>query len=61
MGRRPSTSRCNTENETGATIISEPPPESAYTNEYVEQALAELEDDGVDTMGADYEPIEVAR
>jgi NitT/TauT family transport system substrate-binding protein len=49
----------NTENETGATIITEEPPASAYTNEYVEQALAELEDEDVDTIGADYEPIEV--
>jgi NitT/TauT family transport system substrate-binding protein len=49
----------NTQNETGATIISKEPPATAYTNEYVEQALAELEDEGVDTMGADFEPIEV--
>jgi len=49
----------NTKNETGATIISEEPPSSAYTNEYVGQALVELEDEGVDTMGADYEPIDV--
>jgi NitT/TauT family transport system substrate-binding protein len=49
----------NTENETGATIISKEPPSSAYTNEYVEQALAELEEEDVDTIGADYEPIEV--
>ncbi len=49
----------NTKNETGATIISEEPPSTAYTNEYVEQALAELEEEGVDTIGADYEPIEV--
>jgi NitT/TauT family transport system substrate-binding protein len=49
----------NTENETGATIISEEPPETAYTNEYVEQALTELEEEGVDTMGTDYQPIEV--
>ena len=49
----------NTKNETGATIISEEPPATAYTNEYVEQALAELEDEGVDTIGADFEPIEV--
>ncbi|NRG39594.1 ABC transporter substrate-binding protein [Rathayibacter sp. VKM Ac-2804] len=48
-----------TENETGATIISEDPPETAYSNEYVEKALAELADEGVDTSGADYEPIEV--
>jgi NitT/TauT family transport system substrate-binding protein len=49
----------NTQNETGATIISKEPPATAYTNEYVEQALAELEEEGVDTMGADFEPIEV--
>ena len=49
----------NTKNETGATIITKEPPSTAYTNEYVEQALAELEDEGVDTIGADFEPIEV--
>ncbi len=49
----------HTKNETGATIITEAPPESAYTNEYVEQALAELEDEDVDTIGADYAPIDV--
>jgi NitT/TauT family transport system substrate-binding protein len=49
----------NTENETGATIISKEPPATAYTNDYVEQALAELEEEGVDTMGADFQPIEV--
>lgn len=48
-----------THNETGATIITEEPPESAYTNEYVEQALAELEEEGVDTVGEGFEPIEV--
>lgn len=48
-----------TENETGATIISEPPPETAYSNEYVEQALEELRADDVDVEGADWEPIEV--
>lgn len=48
-----------TQNETGATIISDDPPETAYSNEYVEKALAELEEEGVDTSGADFEPIEV--
>ncbi|WP_342022702.1 ABC transporter substrate-binding protein [Arthrobacter citreus] len=48
-----------TENETGTTILTTEPPETAYTNEYVEKALAELEEEGVDTKGADYEPIEV--
>ncbi len=48
-----------TENETGATIISTPPPETAYDNTYVEEALTELRDEGVDVDGADYTPIEV--
>lgn len=48
-----------TENETGATVISSEPPESAYSNEYVEQALDELREEGVDVDGTDYEPIEV--
>ncbi|MET0767334.1 MAG: ABC transporter substrate-binding protein, partial [Aeromicrobium sp.] len=37
-----------TKNETGATIISQEPPETAYTNEYVEAALAELRTEDVD-------------
>ncbi len=49
----------HTKNETGASIITEAPPETAYTNEYVEQALTELEEEGVDTMGADFAPIDV--
>ena len=48
-----------TKNETGTTILTTEPPETAYTNEYVEKALAELEEEGVDTKGADYEPIDV--
>lgn len=48
-----------TENETGATIISSAPPESAYDNTYVEEALAALREEGVDVDGADYTPIEV--
>ncbi|MGN0065773.1 MAG: ABC transporter substrate-binding protein [Nocardioides sp.] len=49
----------DTKNETGATIISEEPPATAYTNEYVEQALSELREEGVDVDGADFSPIEV--
>ena len=49
----------NTENETGATIITEAPPESAYTNDYVEEALDALREEGVDVDGADFTPIEV--
>jgi len=49
----------NTKNETGGTIITTEPPETAYSNEYVQQALDELTADGVDVMGADWGPIEV--
>jgi NitT/TauT family transport system substrate-binding protein len=49
----------NTKNETGATIISNDPPDTAYSNEYVQKALDELTDEGVDVKGADYEPVEV--
>ncbi|WP_084124785.1 ABC transporter substrate-binding protein [Demequina sp. NBRC 110054] len=48
-----------TVNPEGSTIITTEPPETAYTNEYVDAALAELEADGVDVYGEDYEPIEV--
>jgi NitT/TauT family transport system substrate-binding protein len=48
-----------TENETGATIITSDPPETAFSNEYVEKALAELKDEGVDVNGADFAPITV--
>ncbi|HEV7948152.1 MAG TPA: ABC transporter substrate-binding protein [Glaciihabitans sp.] len=48
-----------TSNETGATIITEEPPASAYSNEYIEEALTELEEEGVDVTGADFTPIEV--
>ena len=48
-----------TKNETGATIISKAPPESAYSNTYVEAALKELKDEGVDVDGKEFQPIEV--
>ncbi|VXB23520.1 ABC transporter substrate-binding protein [Aeromicrobium sp. 9AM] len=48
-----------TKNETGATIISKPPPASAYSNTYVEAALKELKADGVDVDGKGYKPIDV--
>lgn len=46
-------------NEQGAHLITEEPPAGSFTNEYIEQALAELEDEGYDVTGADYEPIDV--
>jgi len=49
----------NTQNETGATIITTEPSATAYSNEYVQQALDELEADGVDVMGADWTPTDV--
>ena len=49
----------NTKNETGATIITTEPPETAYTNEYVQKALDELEADGVDVKGEGFEPLTV--
>jgi NitT/TauT family transport system substrate-binding protein len=49
----------NTKNETGATIITSEPPKTAYTNEYVQQAIDELTEDGVDVMGAEWKPTEV--
>ena len=48
-----------TKNETGATIISKEPPATAYSNTYVEKALAELKKDGVDVDGTDFSPITV--
>lgn len=48
-----------TKNETGATIITKAPPPTAYSNEYVQKALAALKADGVDVMGAAFKPITV--
>lgn len=46
-------------NETGAHLITEEPPPSAWSNEYIQQALDELEADGVDLTGDGFTPIEV--
>ncbi len=48
-----------TKNETGATIITKEPPETARSNTYVEKALAELKSDGVDVDGKSFKPITV--
>jgi NitT/TauT family transport system substrate-binding protein len=48
-----------TKNETGATIITKEPPETAKTNEYVEKALAELKAEGLDVEGKNFTPITV--
>jgi NitT/TauT family transport system substrate-binding protein len=49
----------STKNETGATIITDDPPKTAYSNEYVEKALAELKDEGEDVTGDGFTPIDV--
>ncbi|WP_207454832.1 ABC transporter substrate-binding protein [Herbiconiux sp. SYSU D00978] len=48
-----------TVNETGAAIITEEPPASAWTNEWIQQALDELEGEDLDLTGEGFEPIEV--
>jgi NitT/TauT family transport system substrate-binding protein len=48
-----------TKNDQDKTIISKEPPESAYSNEYVDKALEELKADGVDVDGKDFQPITV--
>jgi NitT/TauT family transport system substrate-binding protein len=47
----------NTPNLDGATVLTEDPAEGAFTNDIVTEAVALL--DGVDLVGADFEPIEV--
>ena len=48
----------NTPNLEGATVLTEPPTEGAFTNEIVQEAHALL-GDSVDINGADFEEIEV--
>ncbi|QEO10605.1 ABC transporter substrate-binding protein [Protaetiibacter larvae] len=45
-------------NQDGLELITSEPAESAYSNEYIEKALAALEDEGID-VSATYTPIEV--
>ena len=45
-------------NQDGLNLITTEPAHSAYSNEYIEKALAELADEGVDVSGS-YTPIEV--
>ncbi|WP_159500152.1 ABC transporter substrate-binding protein [Microbacterium sp. 18062] len=46
-------------NETGAHLITEEPPASAYSNEWIQKALEDLEDSGLDLTGESFSPIEV--
>lgn len=46
-------------NETGAHLITEEPPTTAWSNEWIQQALDELEGENLDLTGETFEPIEV--
>lgn len=46
-------------NESGARLITTQPPASAYTNDYIQKALEELQAEGVDVTGASFKPISV--
>lgn len=45
-------------NQDGLNLITAEPPASAFSNEYIEQALTELQEEGVEVAGT-YTPIEV--
>ncbi|MCO7204489.1 ABC transporter substrate-binding protein [Microbacterium sp. CnD16-F] len=45
-------------NQDGMNLITEEPPASAFSNEYIEKAIAELEDEGV-SLDGEYTPIDV--
>ncbi len=49
----------STPNLDGATVLTAPPTDGAYTNEIVEAAWAMLADQGLDLFGPDFAPIEV--
>jgi NitT/TauT family transport system substrate-binding protein len=48
-----------TKNGSGATVITKDPPATAYTNTYVEKALAELKSSGSDVTGSSFKPMTV--
>jgi NitT/TauT family transport system substrate-binding protein len=48
-----------TKNLEGATVLTKAPEGLAYTNDYVNKALTELKDEGVDVTGASFTPITV--
>lgn len=48
-----------TKNDTGSTIITAEPPDTAYSNEYVQKALDELTSDGADVNGSGFTPLTV--
>ncbi|MGO1412300.1 ABC transporter substrate-binding protein [Microbacterium sp.] len=46
-------------NEQGAHLITTEPQASAYSNEYIDEAISGLEDEGVDVRGDSFVPAEV--
>ncbi|WP_127794796.1 ABC transporter substrate-binding protein [Agromyces sp. LHK192] len=46
-------------NEAGAHLITEEPPATAWSNEWIQQALDELEGEDLDLTGEGFEPIDV--
>jgi NitT/TauT family transport system substrate-binding protein len=48
-----------TKNADGDTVLTKAPEGLAYTNDYAEKALAALKEEGADTVGADFQPVEV--
>ncbi|HEX6366535.1 MAG TPA: ABC transporter substrate-binding protein [Agromyces sp.] len=46
-------------NETGAHLITKEPPATAWTNDWIQKALDELEGEDLDLTGENFEPIEV--
>jgi len=49
----------NTPNLEGATVLTAPPTDGAFTNDIVEAAWALLDAQGLDLKGADFAPIDV--
>jgi NitT/TauT family transport system substrate-binding protein len=49
----------HTKNADGDTVLKAAPTGEAYTNEFTQQALQNLQDMGLDTTGADFRPITV--
>ncbi|MFY1632921.1 ABC transporter substrate-binding protein [Solwaraspora sp. WMMB335] len=48
-----------TRNQDGQTVLTAEPEGLAYTNDYIEQALAAAQADGVDVTGGDFTPLTV--
>jgi NitT/TauT family transport system substrate-binding protein len=48
-----------TKNQDGATVITKAPDADAYSNDYVTKALALVKANGVDAVGASFQPITV--